>query len=91
VLEFDVDDVDCERNDEIVVFVKVGDEFDENDDCEDIVELDVEEVEIGMFIDDVFGGGDGDEISKISTLSEAFFELFPPPKNILFVDDVDAS
>jgi hypothetical protein len=33
----------------------------------------------------------GRRISKISTLSENSFELIPSPKNILFVDDVDAS
>jgi hypothetical protein len=36
-------------------------------------------------------GGGGKEISKISTASEYPLEPFPPPKNILFVDDVDAS
>jgi hypothetical protein len=39
-----------------------------------------------------FGGeGGGRGISKISTTSEYPLELYPPPKNILFVDDVDAS
>jgi hypothetical protein len=92
VLEFDDNDVDCERDVEIVVFVRVGDVFDESD-CEGVVELVIvveeietdEGVEIGVF-DEVERG-----ISKISTISEYPFELFPPPKNILFVDDVDAS
>jgi hypothetical protein len=34
-------------------------------------------------------GGRG--ISKISTTLESPLELLPPPKNILFGDDVDAS
>jgi hypothetical protein len=39
----------------------------------------------------VFEGGGERGISKISTTSEAISEKFsPPPKNILFVDDVDA-
>jgi hypothetical protein len=54
-------------------------------DCGEIVEFDTGE--IGMFGED--GGGRG--ISKISTTLEYLLELFcPPPKNILFVDDVDA-
>ena len=36
-------------------------------------------------------GGGGRGISKISTTSEYPLEFNPPPKNILFVDDVDAS
>jgi hypothetical protein len=84
VLEFDDNDVDCERDDEIVVFVRVDDVFDESD-CElDVGELDV----VGVEIDG--GGGNRRVISKISTTSESLFELFcPPPKNSLFVDDVD--
>jgi hypothetical protein len=42
VLKFDDNDVDCERDDEIVMFVRVGDVFDERD-CEGVVELDVGE------------------------------------------------
>jgi hypothetical protein len=101
VLEFDDNDVDCERVDEIVVFVRVGVVFDEID-CGTVVEVDnVEEVEIGEIgvIDDgmrsvdngVFDEEGGNGISKISTISEYPLELFPPPKNILFIDDVDAS
>jgi hypothetical protein len=43
-----------------------------------------EEIEIGV---------DGESgISKISTTLEGpLVELYPPPKNILFVDEVDAS
>jgi hypothetical protein len=37
------------------------------------------------------GGGGGGGISKISTTSEYPLEFIPPPKKILFVDDVDAS
>jgi hypothetical protein len=59
VLEFDDNDVDCERDDEIVVFVRVGDASDEND-CEDVMVED-EVVEVG-------GGGKG--ISKKSTAFE---------------------
>jgi hypothetical protein len=43
VLKFDDNDVDCEGDDEIVVFVSVGDVFDESD-CGDVVGLDVGEV-----------------------------------------------
>jgi hypothetical protein len=110
--------VDCERDDEIVVFVRVGDIFDESD-CEVVGELVigdviVEKIEIGEEVcveidefDDVFdesvvvgvgtvggvvgGGRDGSGISKISTTLEYPLEPNPPPKNILFVDDVDAS
>jgi hypothetical protein len=57
----------------------LSDVFDE-DDCEDVVVLD-EVVEIGMSV-----GEDGGKISKTSTTSECS----PSPKNILFVDDVDA-
>jgi NifU-like protein involved in Fe-S cluster formation len=91
VLKFDDNDVLCERDDEIVVFVRVGDVFDESD-CGDVVELlVVSEVEIDEVVDiGVFEGG-GRGISTISTTSEGPLELFPPPKNILFVDDVDAS
>jgi hypothetical protein len=54
-------------------------------DCGDDVES-VEGREIGG------DGGDGGRgISKISTTSEDPLELTPPPKNILFVDDADAS
>jgi hypothetical protein len=79
--------------DEVVVFVvfaSVGDGFGEID-CGDVVEFVagtfiVEGVDIGMF----GGGGEGRGILKISTTSEyPLFELFPPPKKILFVDDVD--
>jgi hypothetical protein len=58
VLKFDDNDVDCERDDEIVVFGGL---------CEE-----------------------GRGISKISITSEYPLEVYPPPKNILFVDDVDA-
>jgi hypothetical protein len=87
VLKFDDNDVDCERNDEIVVFVRVGDVSDKND-CGDSVEFDVEEVE-GIGVGE---GGSGQFISKqkISTTLEYSLEFCPPPKNILFVDDVDA-
>jgi hypothetical protein len=102
VLKFVDNDVDCERDDEIVVFMKVGvgDVLDESD-CEDVVKLDVGEFGI---VDDsegvVFGckegvgigSGCGTGISKISTTLEYPPELrSPPPKNIFFVDDVDAS
>jgi hypothetical protein len=63
-------------------------------DSEELVmgEFDIGEVEtfeeIGVIGE---GGGGGREISKISTTLEyPLLELFPPPKNILFVDDVDA-
>jgi hypothetical protein len=70
-------------------------EFGDNDvDCERdefivfvsvVGELGVETCEVGVEIGIL-------EISKISTISEyPLFELHPPPKNILFVDDVDAS
>jgi hypothetical protein len=36
-------------------------------------------------------GGGGRGISKISTILEYKLPLYPPAKNILFVDDVDAS
>jgi hypothetical protein len=39
---------------------------------------------------EIGGGGGGRGISKISTISEYPIEPYPPPKNILFVDDVDA-
>jgi hypothetical protein len=65
VLEFDDNNVDCERDVEIVVYGCKG----------------------GVGIE---GGGSGSGNSKISTTSENPLELFPPPKNILFVDDVDA-
>jgi hypothetical protein len=60
----------------------LSDVFDE-DDCGDVVVL-AKVVEIGMSV-----GEEGEKISKTST-SECSFELYPPPKNILFVDDVDA-
>jgi hypothetical protein len=94
VLEFDDNDVDCERDDEIVVFVRVGDVFDESD-CEGVGELDVVEVgideNVGVEID-VFDEVES-EISKMSTTFEKTpIELcLPPPKTILFLDDVDAS
>jgi hypothetical protein len=53
-----------------------------------------QDVEIGEFeeeSEDVGNKGGGSEISKISTTSEFPLEFNPPPKNILFVDDVDAS
>jgi hypothetical protein len=93
VLKFDDNDVNWESDDEFVMFVKVGDVFDETV-CGDVVELDsvgdVGEVEIdeGVEIGVLVGGGSG--ISKISTTSEDVLEFSPPPKNILFVDDVDA-
>jgi hypothetical protein len=40
--------------------------------------------------DELGGSGGGRGISKISTASEIRLTLLPPPKNILFVDDVDA-
>jgi len=41
---------------------------------------------------EVIGGGlGGNGITKISTTLENPVLLNPPPKNILFVDDVDAS
>jgi hypothetical protein len=88
------DDVDFERDGDIVMFVRVGDVFDESD-CGAVEELDIvvdvgevdgdEDVEIGVFDEREKG------ISKISTISRGPFESCPPPKNILFVDDVDAS
>jgi hypothetical protein len=57
--------------------------------CGDVVE----DVVVGA-IEEKGGeiGNDGRRISKISTLLEDPLELlYPPPKNILFVDDVDAS
>jgi hypothetical protein len=55
-------------------------------DCGDVVEeFDVGEVGIAE------GGGRGRGISKISTTSEYPMKVNPPPKNILFVDDVAAS
>jgi hypothetical protein len=62
VLKFVNNNVDCERDDEIVVFVTVGDVVES--DCEDVV---VGIIEIGVFI----RGG----ISKISTISEYPLEL----------------
>jgi hypothetical protein len=62
----------------------LSDVFDE-DDCGDVVVL-AKVVEIGMSV-----GEDGEKISKTSTTSECSLELYPPPKNILFVDDVDTS
>jgi hypothetical protein len=101
VLEFDDNDVDCERDDEIVVFVRVGDVFGKSDCGVVVVEGDEVEIVLGEKIG-VFGG-DGDKgdnccgkqflskQTKISTTSEGPLELYPPPKNILFDDDVDAS
>jgi hypothetical protein len=67
VLKFDDNGVVCERDDEIVVFVRVGDVFDESD-CGIVVEFVVVGIiEIGVFI----RGG----ISKISTISEYPLEL----------------
>jgi hypothetical protein len=91
VLEFDDNDVDCERDDEIVVF----DESDCGIVVELVVEVDVvvEEVETDENIGVEIGVLDEveSEISKISTISKIPFALFnPPPKNILFIDDVDA-
>jgi hypothetical protein len=65
-------------------FYHLSDVFDEGD-CEDVVVLE-EVVKIVMSV-----GGGGGKISKISTTSECSLELYPPQKNILFVDDVDAS
>jgi hypothetical protein len=93
-LEFDDNAVDCERDKEFVVFVKVGDVFDERD-CGIVVELVIVVGEpdiVGEVEDDScieVGGRFGRGISKISTTSEYPLELYPPPKNILFVDDVD--
>jgi hypothetical protein len=62
VLEFDDNDVDCERG------VEKGGREEGN------MQL------------------SSRQISKISTtLKYSLFEFHPPPKNILFVDDVDAS
>jgi hypothetical protein len=36
-------------------------------------------------------GGSGRGISKISMVWKKLLLSFPPPKNILFIDDVDAS
>jgi hypothetical protein len=47
VLEFDDNDVDCERDDEIVVFVSVGDVFDEGH-CRIIQELNIDELWIAV-------------------------------------------
>jgi hypothetical protein len=47
-------------------------------------------VEGGVGVIGAGGEGGGSGISKISTTSESPLELRPPPKNILFVDDVDA-
>jgi hypothetical protein len=67
-------------------------------DCGDVVDCGVvEEFDIGKggTVVEVCGVGGGNEksgigggkgISKISTTLE-----YPPPKNILFIDDVDAS
>jgi hypothetical protein len=64
VLEFGDNDVDCERDDEIVVFVRVGDVDDESD-CGDVVELEVVGVEIGTGVvdgkDDAVGDCEGGE------------------------------
>jgi hypothetical protein len=76
VLEFDDNNMDCERDDV----------FDEGD-CENVVKLgNVVKDEL----DEKIGWFDGRGISKISTTSKYPLELYPPPKNILFVDDVDA-
>jgi hypothetical protein len=56
--------------------------------CGDVVE-DVVVGAIGEKGSEI-GGGGGRGISKISPISEGPLELYPPPKNILFVDDVDA-
>jgi hypothetical protein len=84
--------VDCERDDEFVVFVKVGDIVEVRD-CGVVVEFDGD-IEFGVFDGiDVDAGGitGGRGISKISTtLDTPILVLFPPPKNILFFDDVDA-
>jgi hypothetical protein len=97
MLEFDDNNVDCERDDKSVVFVRVGDIFGENDcDCGIVVEelvvvvvVGKDEIEKGEETGILGGGGRG--ISKISTISEGPFEFCLPPKNILFVDDVDTS
>jgi hypothetical protein len=93
MLGFGDKDVDCERDDEIVVFVKVGNVVDESD-CGDVEKLVVDE-DVGIdVIGEVgaVGGRFGRGISKISTTLEyPLFVYWPPPKNILFLDDVDAS
>jgi hypothetical protein len=48
VLKFDDNDVDCETDDEIVVFVRVGDVFDERD-CGGVGEV---EIDIGVIGED---------------------------------------
>jgi hypothetical protein len=77
VLEFDDNDVDCEKDDEIVVFVRIGDAFDEIDCGKVVVGLDVGELVIirrevetdeGVTIDVLNEVGKG--ISKISTTFE---------------------
>jgi hypothetical protein len=63
--------------------------------CNDFEEVEVGEdgIRKGVSVGAVERVEDGDDrgISKISTTSEYPLENFPPPKNILFVDDVDAS
>jgi hypothetical protein len=61
VLKFDENDVDCERDNEVVVFVRVGDVLDE------IVCGDVAELEREVEINEELGSR---EISIISTTSE---------------------
>jgi hypothetical protein len=76
----------------------IGDEEGGDVDGDDVVEeggVDGEEGdggEEGVVGEEVDVGGGCGGISKISTTSEyPLLEFRPPPKNILFVDDVDAS
>jgi hypothetical protein len=83
IVEFDIGD--SGKNVDVVVEFAIG-EVETDGDV--VGEFDTETTE-GVEID-VFEAGNG-RISKISTTSEYPLELFcPPPKNILFVDDVDA-
>jgi hypothetical protein len=97
VLEYDNNDVNCERDNGIVEF-DVGDVFGESD-CgdmfgelgEEIIIDEVVSVDIGVFSEEGVGKEQFTPKQKISTTTEGPLELYPPPKNILFVDDVDAS
>jgi hypothetical protein len=91
VLGFDDNDVNCKRDNEIIVFLRVGDKFFENN-CRVVVKIycgDVEEICEVVELD-VFDGGGRRGISKVSTTSEYPFECTLPPKNILFDADVVA-
>jgi hypothetical protein len=75
----------------------IGDEEGGDVDGDDVVEeggVDGEEgdgEEEGVIGEEVDVGGGCGGISKISTVSKNLLEFRPPPKNILFVDDADAS